>query len=618
MGQDEPDRVDSRAARPPVDPADAARARGSRAHALLEVGGAALRLGLFCLPAIVLFATAPLAPLAADDAGVVRALGGGSTGALRGLDVAWGAALAALPIGTRALAITAGGALLVALGAAAVAALSDRVGDGRRSVLGAAMGASCMLSAPFAVEASGVGGTALAALLALAPLVLTARRGGVRADDLPAMALCLVLAATSEPTAALASVAAIAAWAWLGGGLDRAAVRAVGPRALAAAALGLFPVGVAIARARGAPEASVLFEWIDAPLGERGASGRIAPLAFARAEWGWVVAGFAIAGVALALRRREARPIASALFVLVVAGGVATAAGAPEGPTRFGAPALLATAAAFALAGHGAREGITWVQNAPIPFARASATMMVFLLLALPARFLDDATSRVPDKRKGAADQWAEAAAGALPAGAVVLVPTRKVELRLLAARSSGTLRGDVELAPLFAPRSRGAARLLQRDPKLAPVFRDVILGGAPEELSLSELATLRPLVYFYEPTHPRTLARHVRPTGLFGRFEPEPGGRAERRAGVEDLLPTRDALVKALLTGGKDPELLEATAHLLRWRAIALAAADDREVLSRSLDDLRRFAPDDPMSSTLVRRIVTQKAGIDVRDLVP
>jgi hypothetical protein len=48
------------------------------------------------------------------------------------------------------------------------------------------------------------------------------------------------------------------------------------------------------------------------------------------------------------------------------------------------------------------------------------------------------------------------------------------------------------------------------------------------------------------------------------------------------------------------------------------MAACGERDVLSRALDDLRPFAPEDAVASTLVRRIVTTKGPIDVRDLAP
>ena len=48
------------------------------------------------------------------------------------------------------------------------------------------------------------------------------------------------------------------------------------------------------------------------------------------------------------------------------------------------------------------------------------------------------------------------------------------------------------------------------------------------------------------------------------------------------------------------------------------MAACGERDVLSRALDDLRPFAPDDAVASALVRRIVTSKGPIEVKDLAP
>ena len=49
------------------------------------------------------------------------------------------------------------------------------------------------------------------------------------------------------------------------------------------------------------------------------------------------------------------------------------------------------------------------------------------------------------------------------------------------------------------------------------------------------------------------------------------------------------------------------------------MAACGERESLSHALDDLRPFSPDDKVAATLVRRMLTAKAGvIDVKDLSP
>ena len=188
---------------------------------------------------------------------------------------------------------------------------------------------------------------------------------------------------------------------------------------------------------------------------------------------------------------------------------------------------------------------------------------------------------------------------------------------RIEAARAVGQMRGDLLVVPTFALPSRVTDRALAAEPKLAPLYRDVALGSTPEELSLAQLASQRPLLAGFDPHWDRNLARHFVPIGLTTRVEPEPRGSSDRRRALDAFTAGKDRLVRVAVAK-KDPELAVATASLLRGRAIAMAACGERDVLSRALDDLRPFAPDDAVASTLVRRIVTSKGPIEVRDLAP
>jgi hypothetical protein len=278
------------------------------------------------------------------------------------------------------------------------------------------------------------------------------------------------------------------------------------------------------------------------------------------------------------------------------------------------------------------------VARARVPFARASAAMILVLEAALPARAAGDSSTRAEDRATGASEAWDDAACGALPAAAVVLIRDRAVERRLYAARGAGELRADLALVPLFDLGGRGAMRELGRDPKLAPIWRDAALVGVEEEWSLSSLAQERPVVAAYDPVWDRTLARHLVPVGLFARFEPEPRGGSDRRRALDDFSPNdaapapsvrsgsdptgtpvvpseRDRLAKAI---EGDPELLALTARLLRARLIALAAASERDVVAHAIDDLRPFSPRDPVAAELVRRMAMSHGTIDVKDLAP
>jgi hypothetical protein len=90
-----------------------------------------------------------------------------------------------------------------------------------------------------------------------------------------------------------------------------------------------------------------------------------------------------------------------------------------------------------------------------------------------------------------------------------------------------------------------------------------------------------------------------------------------DRRRAFDVVAPVRERLVRAVLAR-KDPELVTLTADLLRRRALGVAATGDRDLLSRALDELHAFAHDDPVATQLVRRMVTTKGPIDIRDLGP
>jgi hypothetical protein len=215
-----------------------------------------------------------------------------------------------------------------------------------------------------------------------------------------------------------------------------------------------------------------------------------------------------------------------------------------------------------------------------------------------------------------AAAWWSELAWGPAPSAAIVLVSTPAIHARVAAAHALGEMRGDVLFVPAFDLRTRLGDRALLAESKLAPLYRDVALGSAPEELSFAQLADQRPVLAAFDARWDRALARHLVPVGLLSRYEAEPRGVSDRRKALEAFNPSKDRLVR-ISVARKDPELARVTASLLRARAIAMAATGDREVLSKALDDLRPFAPDDAVASTLVRRLVTSKGAIDVSDLV-
>jgi hypothetical protein len=161
-------------------------------------------------------------------------------------------------------------------------------------------------------------------------------------------------------------------------------------------------------------------------------------------------------------------------------------------------------------------------------------------------------------------------------------------------------------------------ARAVAGDAKLGELYRDMLLRGAPEERTLVRLSEDRPLLWPYEPADGRVLARHLVPTGLLLRFDPEPRGRSDRKDAMDVFTSQRDALSRAAMVRAKDPVLSEITTRLLRRRALAIGATDDRELLSRAVDDLRHFSDTDPLVTVLSRRMIATRGGIEVEDLAP
>ena len=557
---------------------------------------------------------------ASHDESVVRAVGAGWTGVFRALDVIVAAPLMLVPVGTRAMRAGVASALVAgACGAIAFVVarrLADRVRPAAEAPrLMSAVAAVAVLSAVLApvwqVEASAPGGAVVGAAIVIAALAL----GSARASA-GAIAFVVGLAASYEPLVLVASLVAVAPWVERAA-RTRAIDRAGAIDAAIAFGLGLLPLGLGAALSRRTPDiALAAVKPFASSIGER-AGAHAAIGAFANAEIGTLMLVAAGAGAVLVGLVPGARRTLFSLVSVVVVGLVGIQLDAASGPSHVAAVVLAATCAIHILASVALVAAVIAISKLRVPFAEASAALVVVLELVLPVRAADETLSRRETRAPHASSVWNEVAWGPVPPAAVVLVSDPGTMRRIAASRATGEMRADLLVVPTFALPSRATDHALRAEPKLAPLYRDIALGSTPEELSLATLATQRPLVAGFDPRWDRGLARHFVPVGLTTRFEPEPRGSSDRRRGLDAFTPEKERLVRVAIAR-RDPELASATARLLRGRAIGMAACGEREVLSRALDDLRPFAPDDAVASTLVRRIVTSKGPIEVKDLAP
>jgi hypothetical protein len=428
--------------------------------------------------------------------------------------------------------------------------------------------------------------------------------------------LVLGIAASYEPLVLLAAVAAIAPWM-----VDAVRARAIDRRAAGGAALGfalgLAPLGIGAALARRSPDLAIAAARPFASSIAERAQATASITAFSMGEIGMLILVAGAAGAVLAALVPGARRWLASLLGVIAVGAIGLSLHVASGPAHVAAVVLAATCAVHVLAAIAFASAVVAIGSARVPFAEASAALVVVLELVLPVRAADETLSRRETRASHATTVWNEVAWGAAPPAAVVLVSDPVTMRRIAASRATGDMRADLLVVPTFAMPSRASDRALKAEPKLAPLYRDVALGSTPEELSLATLATQRPLLAGFDPRWDRNLARHFVPVGLTTRFEPEPRGVSDRRRGLEAFTPGKERLVRVAVAK-RDADLASATATLLRGRAIGMAACGERDVLSRALDDLRPFAPEDAVASTLVRRIVTTKGPIDVRDLAP
>jgi len=572
---------------------------------------AAMRAACALVPACLAASRVANVPPAADDAGVLRVLTL-APGAFRGLD-AWigslGGLALALPIGTRAERAALGGALVLALAAVAlytlVRSLLQACAETKHvgTLVAAIAATTSLVAVPWQSESAAVGGSITGALLVLVA-VLAAHRAArasavLRRGAWLAAFAALGLTASDEPLAI--GVAAAGVLGLLAAGAEaraslRSAVRASGAVPFVAAfGAGLTPFVLGLARARVA----------GVPLGEALATGAFGEAGVVRATLGdaardhigplvLVLAG---AGLGLAFLVPRARPLATAMAGVATIGALAAWGGSPVGPARFGTAVLAAQAATLALAGVAMQALVRAVAGARIPFARASAAMIVVLELVLPVDAADDTLARAAlGARENATSAWDDVAFGGLAPRSLVLADDPRVRARLRAARAEGELRGDIVAMATITDGPLGwralASRTSPADPNgkpLLPLFRDIALTGAPAEASLSAIALLEPVAMAYEPRWGNAIGRHLTPLALFDRFEPEPRGPSDRRRALDASTADRERL--ALDTAG-DAELAAASAALLRARLAAATAQGDREMAARTLLDLRVFAP--------------------------
>lgn len=461
---------------------------------------------------------------------------------------------------------------------------------------------TAVLAPTFQLEATTVGGAALGTALALAALTASDRLPSSDVRSSLVVGAFTGLTFAESHTAGLALVPALGVLAVARRRVPESREVLAG---FAAAALveGLF-VATLVVRSR-APNA-----WLDLGLGlgqssltARDVSAeRTTAYAAWLSEMGLLPFALALAGSAFGLLKSTTRPLVVPLagFVLLDLGLPASHVGLLT-PDPFGTPRLLAIVALAVSAALGVQAAALALSKARVPFARPAAALLVafdFTLVFVGSEAAAAATER---RVSTASEVWTDEGFRSIPPNGLVLARSEALAWRLWAAQLLRGERPDVLVVPATLL-ERGALRrrLLESEPALAPLLRDLALGGKPSEFALTTLADARPLFVELDPSWDERLNEHVVPEAFWLRFQSNPVGRSDRTAALERAGRRFERVLRAVTPGDREGGMLatrEVVVAGLRQRALFLLARRDRDTALGTAESLERLSPNDEVA---------------------
>ena len=209
------------------------------------------------------------------------------------------------------------------------------------------------------------------------------------------------------------------------------------------------------------------------------------------------------------------------------------------------APHLLALAALVVLAALGVHALVVSLSRLALPGARGAAALLVAFTLAASWAGAEDSMRVLSSRNTRATEVWTDEALAVLPPDSLVVVRSEPLAFRLWAARAVGG-RADVLVVPLpLLGQGTLAADLLELEPKLGLLIRELSISGVPSEQALSELSDARPLFIDVDAGWDRRLLEHLLPGTFFSRFAPHALGRSDRKAALEASLRTLDRVLE-------------------------------------------------------------------------
>jgi hypothetical protein len=214
---------------------------------------------------------------------------------------------------------------------------------------------------------------------------------------------------------------------------------------------------------------------------------------------------------------------------------------------------------------------------------------------------------------------WSRAAFDQLPPRSLLLVSSPDAVWRLWAAQAIEGTRPDVVIVPApLLTRGSMARHMLQVEPQLNRVIRDLAVSEVAGEYALSEIADVRPVRVELDPKWTPRVLSHLVSDGLWFRLAPEALGRTDRAIGAKTLTFAVERVLSASRNSkGRDEATLARLVDDAFAHAVVAAALGESTTANNVLRDLGRLAPDDPRWVALATQLEERPRGFsDLRGL--
>jgi hypothetical protein len=513
-----------------------------------------------------------------------------------------------LPLGGRAERVAWMGALGAALAGRIVFGIArralDTVEPGTKLGAPLALAASltAVLAPTFQLEATTAGGAAIATALVLVTLAAAARLPAHDARAHVVVGALTGLTFAESHSAGLALLVVLAVGAATRRRVPEARALLLG--AASALVVELVFLTALVVRSR-SPHA-----WLDLGLGLGQSSlmtrdtstERVTAYAAWLSEIGLLPFALSVFGTATALLRPKTRR-----FMLPLAALVVLDLGLPAShvglltPDPFGATRLLALAALGVGAALGVQAAALGLARARLPFAAPAAALLVAFDFTLV--FVGSEASAAATERRVAiaSEVWTDEGLRSLPPNGLFFARSEAIAWRLWSAQLVRGERPDVLVVPsTLLERGALRRRLLEAEPALAPLLRDIALGGKPSDYALATLADARPLYVELDASWDERLNEHVVPEAFWLRFQANPVGRSDRAAALERAGRRFERVMRAVTpadAAGGTLATREVVLSGLRQRALFLLARRDRDTALATAAVLERLAPHDDVA---------------------